>query len=224
MPYEDTEEAKAFRRAHAKELLGIFDPAEVEGLPEAIRDENFDWNIPFLDLNENICGFPARPFSTRHVIWLSTVKSPFLHRCKSEMFYGLPELSHHCQRFLWIVSPQFQTRYFLSFKRKRTFKKVNRAFDMKMVDEIVNYIDRAFADSTRPNSRPSFCSVAASNVHRLCKNYGWSMATALDCPIQVMFQLVQCMREDRGEVLKKRSDELIADWLEKENRKLLAKQ
>jgi hypothetical protein len=223
MPYVDTDEAKAQRRANAKLLLGVFDPGEVEGLSEAIRNENFDWNVPFLGLDRTICGLPARPFSTRHVIWLSTVKSPFLARCEPEMFYGLPDLSHHCQRFLWIVSPQFRSRYFSGFRRKRKFKQVNKAFGrhgMKMIDEIVGYIDEAFADAFNASSRPSFCSVAATNVHRLCKQYGWPMDMALDCPIQIMFQLVQCMREDRGEKLTKRSDIIIAEYLEQENRKL----
>lgn len=214
------------RWAAALKACGIFNPAEVAGLAEAIKEENFFWDTAFLGMDEVICGFRVKPLSAYHLIYLSTVQSPFLLNVNPEFFYITPGIDNHIKRFMWIVSKRFkpesrpQRKLFFFCHRWLFEKQVN---EVKAIDLILEYLNKSMADCTQGSSSGSYCSIAASMIDRLCHEYGWDYERALHCPLKVAFQLIKCINYRNGERVAKRSDRIMAEYLEIENQKLRAK-
>lgn len=223
MKVTGTEEERAARRALGARAVGFFDPAEVPGLVEAIKDEGFHWDVSFLGLGEEICGFKVKPLCVRQLVTLSAIKSPFLLNAPEHFYYGYPAIGKQIENFMWIVSKGFNPDAWL--RRKLFFFCYRNLFAKQpitvAVPAILKFINEGMSDCRNSNSSgDAYCSIAATVIDLMAMEYGWTMAEILDCPVKIIFQLVRCIRRRKGDKLFKKSDQLISEYLDRENAKL----
>jgi hypothetical protein len=205
--------------------MPLFDPyAEIKGYAEFVRQQEFERDAAFLRVRETICGYEVDPLTTRHLLWLYTIESPFLVDKKIRADEG----ALHVAAFMRVVTPGFNplsklNRRLFFWKYRRYFRgqKINVG---QAVEEIREYIVGALRDKppAGDGSSESYWSMAASIVHSLSGHYGWTMDEALDVPVKCAFQLMKIQRLEASAKagvkipLFNPSDELKSRWLEEQ--------
>lgn len=167
----------------------------IPGYVEAVEREEFFRAAAFLRLNERLCGLEVLPLTTRHLLWLEVIESPFVTGAPIPM----AEAHLHVAAFVRVVTPGFNA--FSWWRRRLFFRNYRRGmYGEKIaadaaVTAVKEYRDEAFGD--RPARRgthaaaASYWSTAAGMCHELCSNYSMSIDEALDVPLKVVFQLLK---------------------------------
>ena len=186
-----------------------FSIADFPGYAEAVARENAIRGAACLGSNEVICGLEVKPLCAAHVRLLVLVRSPFLGQFTVAQLAGTPgkdfedgkpDILDDIMRFLWIVSPMYETgsragtppkrRWFDTrqrFKRRleaaRTPRdKFNTAFSAilkqpvtTVVQEILDYVDEAYTDAEddgEPGEKSHYA-FEISIAHEFAKHYGY---------------------------------------------------
>jgi hypothetical protein len=214
--------------------------SDCPGFAMAARRESELRTIPFLGLNEKLCGHEVRPLTLRHVLWLELCKSPFLTRLPPEILVTKPGIEHDVTNFLWIVSPRFKAG------NARRRKKFNREFSdvvkLKIDDavtQIVEFVGEAWLDAGEgdPGDR-SYYATATVITGIFCKHFGlgidaWENCAGrnlirrltgkpnpLDIPLKIAFQmlrLTQRWQNPEAPLENKLSDAAIENWMRETN-------
>ena len=206
--------------------MRFFDPrSDVPGFAEAETRESELRDDAFLGVPEWICGFEVSPLTTRHVLWLSLVNSPFLTKLKPTALIKKPDIAADIARCLRILAPDFSPLAKAKrFRRYRHSVYGNKTGSLEMLQALTGYFDDAFMDSPGGyvGYSKSYYSFAASIVHVLCSRYHLTIDQALDTPLKVVFQLMKVIRksENPPALLSNRSEQLQSDWLDQRNRPL----
>jgi hypothetical protein len=190
---------------------------DVPGYAEAARREEELRSVVFLGMDERIAGLPAAPLTLRKVQWLTMTCSPFLLRMDAAALLTKPDLAADIILFLWIVSPQFKAG---DEKAKQKFYRATRPVmemeAVKVIQEILDYIDEAFLDSGEGDGdgdQRSYYATAAAIVgffHRsyhlqidVWENGFWrnlvrrltGQPNILDIPLKIAFQLIRVQQK-----------------------------
>lgn len=156
-------------------------PGMKRALNRARQIEDYLRDIPFLTVDEEIAGLPARQLTARMALVLMSVRDPFM--C------GGPRRPEDVARFLWIVSPDYSTDTakrdkFLSDTLPVILPKFRRFY--RAIDR---YLDRALVDKPAPsNGEPLPVSFAAWLVHEMGSSHGWTASETLDQPLACIYQ------------------------------------
>jgi hypothetical protein len=197
--------------------MPLFDPSEsIPGYRDAVEQEQFLWDAAFLGLPEKICGFEVKPLTARHLLWLYTIRSPFV---TGQRMTDL-DVHLHAAAFMRLVAPDFSPKH--RWRRRLFFWRYRHSFARQRVDVAVtairDYLGEAFAESPGGKGGEAYYSVAASVIHFICGNYsGVSFEATLDLPLKIVFQLMKCKRRETGAIMFKSTDALKSRWLEKVN-------
>ena len=187
-----------------------FKHADFPGYAEAVARENEIRGAACLGINEVICGLEVKPMCAAHVRLLSITHSPFMGRFTVAQLAGTPDngftdgkpdILTDIMRFLWIVSPMYETgsrasvaapkrrwfegdkKYSRRCKAARTARdKFNEAFAPilkqpvdKVVKDILDYVEEAYtdADDSDDGAEKSHYAFEVSIAHEFAKNYGY---------------------------------------------------
>lgn len=160
-----------------------------------------------------IAGEPVHPLSIRLWLVLTAMRSPFL---TGDFNLQHEDIGAAIRRFLWVVSHEFS----LDPKaRDRFLKRIDRLDAADAINDIRDYLDRAFADSPYSNhGRASVphSSMAAEVVDHFAREYGWQPDTILNLPLSQLWQLRNCIaaRTQKQPVFANREvDQAAKDWL-----------
>ena len=226
-----------------------FTDADYPGYAEAVARESMIRGAACLGLNEIIFGLEVLPLNCAHLGLLSFVQHPFhggftlaqLVGTPEHQFQdGKPDILDDIMRFLWIVSPMYETGSRASAPRKWWQKRqpktardrFNEAFSPivkepidKVVSEILEYFDAAFVDTddTPPTSDKQFFGFQIAVAVELEKEHGyrvdfWNPDCPKDrnpmlVPLKIIAQLRKCRARNAGEIVCNRSERFIADGL-----------
>lgn len=178
--------------------MPLFDPvAEIPGYADFLDEQEAIRDTAFLCLPRSICGLPVLPLTTRHILWLLIIKSPFVGGQK----LSWPHAHLHVAAFLRIVSPKFSPMsrfksrlFFWRFRRTIYPQKLD---PVKMVSAIKEFLDKQMQDQPAGSggAGQSYWSIGATIVHAL-GGYGWSLDEILDTPVSVAFQLIKIQRHE----------------------------
>jgi hypothetical protein len=175
----------------------VMPDADFSGYAGAVARENEIRGAACLGINETICALEVRPLCAAHVRLLSVVRSPFLGAYPVAALCDKPDIVTDIMRFLWIVSPQYQTgsraaapppRRWFEFEktyRARTAAALtprdqfNAAFAPilklpvdKVVSEILQYVEEAYTDAEDgTKQQTSYYAFEASIAHELATTY-----------------------------------------------------
>ncbi len=154
-------------------------------------------NFAFLGLTETlrIAGghsIEVRQLTLRMFVQLCAVRSPF--------FVGGRIGPEHVAQVLWRISPEYDTRGSNPNARKDFVATIAGLPFKSSVRAVDRYIDRQLMDKppvpVQRNDKKSDTSFAASMVHALSSNYGWSDELILDQPLTRMFQYLRRIRRE----------------------------
>ena len=104
-----------------------FTIADFPGYAEAVERENAIRGASCLGINEVICGLEVLPLCAAHVRLLSLVRSPFMGAYPVQALIEKPDILADIMRFLWIVSPQYQTGAVAGVVPRRRWFEIGRA-------------------------------------------------------------------------------------------------
>jgi hypothetical protein len=190
------------------------------GYAEAARREDEIRALPFLGLDELICGLPAKPLTLRKVQWLSMVKSPFLSKLPAKSLIEKAQIADDVIMFLWIISPQFKPGN-KKAQRKfvKTYKHLMDKNALEICEEIVEYVEESFLDSgesTNEGDQRSYYSATALIISFFHANYGmpidvWENSlwrnlyrkitgqlNVFDVPLKIVFQLIRVHQKNQN--------------------------
>ena len=181
----------------------------------AVRGEQEDRAIAFLELKENICGIEVEPLTLLKIELLRIAGSPFI-------VGGIVSETSIIQ-FLWIVcsnfvpNPQVRDEWIaahpIDFQKART--------------EIDDYLDRAFLDSVGGGGRQkTVVSMCATIAHCMAgEPYRMNWREVLRTPVAVLFQLLKADGISRGvaPLVNKRSDRISSAYAERKTKANLRK-
>jgi hypothetical protein len=183
------------------------------GYLEAALREDLIRATPFLGIEERINGLPVMPLTLRMVQWLGMVRSPFLSKLPADVLITKPDIAADIMMFFWIVSPSFKIGNERAKKRfYKTHGQILKCNAQKTVQEIIEYIEEAFLDSSeniKEGDQKNYYSTAASIVGFFHRGYGleidvWENSiwrnlirkltgrpNAIDIPLKIAFQLIR---------------------------------
>ena len=222
-------------KAFKPDACGVFNPRQqIAGWTDAEAQESEYRNDAMLGLPEDICGFPVKALSYRHVLWLTIFQNIFLASFTVEELMTFPEIHLHVARFMWILSPDFTPRD--GAKRDAFFHDYNeksRQINAKaIIAEIIKFMDDSTYDlrmNDGSGSSKSYCSPCASVVHALCSIYSGvspfpdAPNAAIDLPLKITGQLLRAHIKSNNPKASftNRTDTMEANWLAELNRQLL---
>lgn len=170
-------------------------PGYTRACERADRLQTYWRNFAFLGLPETLFiagghSVEVRQLTLRMFVQLSAVRSPF--------FVGGRIGPEHVAQVLWRISPEYDTRTVntnarIEFVTKIAgfpFKGAVRAVDRYLARQL---IDKPPVAVQRNDTKPD-TSFAASMIHVLASNYGWSDELILDQPITRIFQYLRRIR------------------------------
>lgn len=175
--------------------MGVFlddIPGYRESLEKAEQEESLLRDLAMLGLPVKLCGVECNQFTPRHYMMLVAAQSPFI--CGGDIE---PE---HVAQFLWVVSVCFDS----DDADARDFFVALIGFEVEFNEATVaieKYLADAFMDRPpsikRARNSPSV-SFAASMVHYIAQQYGWSVDEILDKPLAQLYQFLKCQCLDRN--------------------------
>ncbi len=167
-------------------------------ISRAERLEDYWRDFAFLGLNDEIrtAGrhtVEVRQLTLRMFVQLCAVRSPFL--------VGGHVGPEHVAQILWRLSPAYDARATDPEARKKFVATIlHLPFELS-VRAIKRYLDRMLIDkppqSTAKNGTRPDTSFAASAIHQLASEYGWSDESILDLPIPRLFQYMRKIQRSR---------------------------
>ncbi len=162
---------------------------DIPGLTRAVArakaiEENWRERA-FLPVGEDICGLEVRQLTLRHLRILFSIRSPFL--------VGRTPTLHDIERFLWIVSPQFNTR---SLGKGDFARSIAHLCYPRVCRAINRYLDRALLDRPASSSggTPIAVSIDAFMVDLIASTYHWPEEKILDAPVARLYQYIRLIR------------------------------
>jgi hypothetical protein len=157
---------------------------------DAVERENNLRDAAFLDLPTRIQGLLLAPMTLRHWIILNGIGSPFL-------VGGLPSLEQLIQ-FFWVMNPKFTPGR--SFRRGRFIASCRSLLYGQAVLSCRALVRDTFQDgppsSGNGDEAPGY-SFAASIIHALASDYGWTEDYILNIPLRRVFQYMKIARMTR---------------------------
>lgn len=186
---------------------------EIPGLKEAVAAERKNRLLAWFDVSQTVCGFEIMPLTARGYLALQISNSPFLR-------FAVPT-AQELADFLWITSPEYETRgpdtaklfrkrcenvfepsmlkplWWSKAKWARTeSSKLERAG--KLIEEIYKIIAQAFQDSpVGVGDGKSYYNGIVSLVGMVARNYGWTEERILEIPLARLFQYArECQESD----------------------------
>ena len=174
----------------------------------AIRGEQEDRAIAFLELKENICGIEVDPLTLLKMELLRIAGSPFI--------VGGTVSQTSIIQFLWIVC----TNFVMGNPQVRDEWIATHPIDFqKAREEIDDYLDRAFLDAQGGGGRQkTVVSMCATIAHCMAgEPYRMNWRDVLRTPVAVLFQLIKADGISRGTMplRNKRSDVISSQFYEK---------
>lgn len=176
---------------------------------EAVASEIEDRELAFIGLDEDICGVKCSPLTLRKISLLKVAKSPFILGGNIETL--------HIVQFLWIVSKRFCMN---NAARDEFMGSILELECEKAVDEINEYIDRAFLDIRMGNSksRPLVSMCATIALEMAGEPFRMNWMEVMDAPLSVLFQLMKAKDiNEGGKPANARSDKIRGQWLAEVN-------
>ncbi len=186
----------------------------------ADRLEDYWRNFAFLGLNEELRFFgghkvEVRLLTLRMFIQLCAVRSPFL--------VGGRVGPEHVAQILWRLSPAYDTRTSNPEARRQFVESIAAIPFKSSVRNIGRYIDRMLIDKPpQPAGKlvkgKADTSFAASMVHRLAGEYGWSGEEILELPMPRIFQYlrrIQRENDPKSALWNPIRDRFVARWMMK---------
>ncbi len=135
----------------------------------------------------------VRLLTLRMFVQLCAVRSPFLTGGRVG-----PE---HVAQILWRLSPAYDTRTTDSHARITFVQSIAGLPFVSAVRAINRFLDRMLIDrpphQAKQSKEKSDTSFAASIIHSLSVNYGWSGEEILDLPIPRIFQYLRRIQRER---------------------------
>lgn len=175
----------------------------------AIRGEQEDRAIAFLELKENICGIEVEPLTLLKMELLRIAGSPFI--------VGGTVSQTSIIQFLWIVCSNFvpnpQVRDEWIARNPIDFQKAR--------EEIDDYLDRAFLDASGGGRNKTVVSMCATIAHNMAgEPYRMPWREALRTPVAVLFQLIKAdgIANGRTPLVNKRSDKISSAFAERKTK------
>ncbi len=164
----------------------------------ADRLEDYWRNFAFLGLNEELTfagghKIEVRLLTLRMFVQLCAVRSPF--------FTGGRIGPEHIAQILWRLSPAYDTRTInreacsqfvesiASIPFKSAMRTINRYIDRMLIDKPPQRVGKI----TKDKADTSF---AASMIHLIASNYGWSGEEILDLPLPRLFQYMRKIQRE----------------------------
>jgi hypothetical protein len=209
-----------------KELI----PADVAArYDKAVQDEAFSRAVAFMELTEDLAGYPVVPMTLWHYLALRAINSPLLSG-------DLPTESE-LAAFLWLLNPAYRVedpsagrkRHLEACRRfcvpsKSLFRRrswANRAAGALSVRREVigrarEYVRATFADKdSRPGFGVSYYCDAGFVIGQFGREYGWSRLETLATPLAQIFQLQKEIREAKvpGAKFFNASDRILNEWI-----------
>jgi len=176
-------------------------------LAEAAREERDIRAEAWLDLPKTICGIEVEPLTLKRYTLLVAAESPFVTSGKLS--------AGAITQFLWFVSKEF---CWDEEAKGRFIKSVRNVSASEAYLEIAAYLEEALFDAPKPDEDekrdPSSMPVAASIVHTMCSNYGWTAEEVMDTPIARILQLLNVAQGNAASPFR---DKLHREWLEQVN-------
>jgi hypothetical protein len=175
----------------------------------AVASERKDRAEAVLALPELIAGVRVEALTPRRLEWLRACGNPFI--CGGECpVAAIPE-------FIWHIIKDFR---FGDDERRRAFlAAVIDLNEYEAREGIDAYLDRAFLDAPSGSDSVGYYAptVGLYNVlNEYFPSAGWSLATVLDTPLRVIYQLIKCADKQRGcVVVNRRSDAVKGRMLDK---------
>ena len=207
--------------------MPLIDLNKVPGYAEAVDRQDLVRDAAFLGVPEILCGLEVSAMTFRHLLWLQMIRSPFVGLSSLT-----PETLHlDVAAFFKTVAP-LPKPSFLGVANKADLKsfmlKVGKLKAPDAVKGIRDFISENFMDAPGggDNSGPSYYSVGASVINRLCSKYGglnpnpMIFPSAIDMPLKSAWQLLKCLKRDENPkaiLFNGLSDKVRARWIDSQN-------
>lgn len=189
---------------------------EIPNFQAALDWERDHREMAFLGVVAPICGVPVQPLSLRRLGFLLQGKSAFF-------FNGvLDEVA--VAQFLWLVSDRFKPgdldarAIFIASETT-----IGALLELDAAGEAIReYLDAAFNDAPAAQAGPAsgddepITCFAASLVHVIASEYGWSLDAILDAPLASLYQLMRKIALEynpKALFISRRSRKAKGDWL-----------
>lgn len=193
----------------------------IEGMADAVNKERVIRDRSFLGFNERINGIEVKPLTSRHILHLDEIESPFTMGGDFDAFDVIS--------FLWIVSPKFRplNRFSDAWTHYRFVRSVSKsAFKGETPEDalenagqaIRDYIGESFTDGSGGNGERSisYFSWLAGSVAIVGGHFGWSEDTVLDLPIKRLLQYtraINIIKNPEAKLFNKYSDQVRQDFI-----------
>lgn len=178
----------------------------IPGYAEALAEERKLREEIFLDVPAKLGGVLVNHITPFLLARLSQMRSPFI--CGGE--YNDQETL----RFLWALSPDFVTPEHPDCQDRITMlaalltKRYGQCF-VDVEDEIDAFVKATFMDGPMGGGSEQVPYVigVAWQIHQMGKApYRWHWKETLHTPLRIIFQLIRCVKLDRGDTMFNNSD------------------
>jgi hypothetical protein len=206
--------------------MPIIDLNQVEGYADAVERQDLLRDMAFLGVPETLCGIAVAPMTFRHLLWLQTIRSPFIGLSSLEEKTAHLDVAAFFKTLAPLARPSFMMPK--SPELAAFMKSVGKIKLPNALKGVREFVADTFMDAPgggEGGNAASYFSVGAAAVHRLCSKYGgidpnpMNYPSAVDMPLKAAFQLFKCLKREENPkaiLFNGLSDKIKSRWIEQQ--------